>query len=286
MLFIMIFQNYYVTLPLYTFSLLHMRLHPTSWRGALLGLCLAVTQSCSHHSDDLPVPAPTKATTDLLAESSGTCMDWYNGATGEYITTTGYCGGSSAPPMYVPPTGSGGDSGGPTGTSGGGGTRGSLARLTSTFTYASTTDSEEPDLPSDCGSWQFRAVTSNGYLACGVKNIEIDLLSDYYVDDQTHGISLNIYKANLFFEMPARYSPGEAATLCARIKDEVEELLEEKYRYEYPPDIAQTINSAFIREMTNRITPLGGRVTSTPRYSNTPVAEYSHTFLPNNGGCS
>ncbi|HEX8350601.1 MAG TPA: hypothetical protein VF598_11605 [Hymenobacter sp.] len=122
-------------------------------------------------------------------------------------------------------------------------------------------------------------------MACGVKNIEIDLLSQYYKADGTEGIALNYYKANLFFEMPSRYSPGEAATICAQIKDEVEEALENKYRYTYPPEIAQTINSTFIREMTNRITLFGGRVTQTARYPNTPVAQYAHTFLPNNGGC-
>jgi hypothetical protein len=153
------------------------------------------------------------------------------------------------------------------------------------FTPSSTPESSDPDLPSDCASWQFAAVGPNGYMACGVTGIEIDLLSQHRLDDGTTGIGLNRYLANLYFEMPPRYAPGEAAMICAQIKDEVEELLENRYRYEYPPNIAQTINSTFVREMTNRITPYGGRITGTARYPNTPVAAYQHTFLPNNGGC-
>lgn len=129
------------------------------------------------------------------------------------------------------------------------------------------------------------AVGPSGYMACGVTGIEIDLLSQFRNADGSLGVALNLYKANLFFEMPPRYTPGEAATICAQIKDEVEELLEDLYRNESPPEIAQTINSTFIREMSSRVAAYGGRITQTARYPNTPVGPYGHTMLPNNGGC-
>lgn len=151
-----------------------------------------------------------------------------------------------------------------------------------TYTY---NDTVEPDLPSDCNSWQFRAVGPSGYMACGVRDIEIDLLSQYTRADGTQGVALNVYKATLYFEMPPRYTPGEAATICADLKDEVEEYLEGLYANQYPPDIAQTINSTFIREMTAGLAPYGGRVTLTPRYANIPMNNYQHSFLPHTGPC-
>jgi hypothetical protein len=237
---------------------------------------------------------PTTPDDPPVAEGEATCVvqsctDWYSGSSGEFIATTctyelepcdgGSGGGGNG--------GSGnGNNGGGSGGGGGGGNGGGVTEEPPIdFETTPTTATVEPDLPSDCRSWQFRAVGPSGYLACGVTGVEIDLLSQYRLADGTEGIGLNVYYANLYFEMPPRYSPGEAATLCAQIKDEVEEILEERYRNQYPPDIAQTINSTFIREMTTRVARLGGRVTQTPRYRNTPVNQYSHTFLPNNGGC-
>jgi hypothetical protein len=183
--------------------------------------------------------------------------------------------------------GSGVGGGGGDGSGGGGGSSGDGGVSDNGVLYSEpTAETVEPDLPSDCSSWNFRAVGPSGYMACGVTDIEVDLLSQFRNADGTQGAGINYYQANLFFEMPPHYTPGQAATICAQIKDEVEELLEDRYRYSYPPDIAQTINSLFIREMQARISRFGGRITQTAQYPNTPVSQYQHTFSPNNGGCS
>lgn len=191
-----------------------------------------------------------------------------------HSSVTNTCGGYGGP----------GDPGDPGDTGGGGdGTDDGGPFDPGIFTTEPAT--ADPDLPSDCGSWQFQRVGPSGYMACGVTGIEIDLLSQFQNADGSPNVSLNVYRANLFFEMPARYTPGEAATICAQIKDEVEEFLEDLYRNQSPPQIAQSINSTFIREMRSRVASVGGRVTQTAQYPNTPVGPYGHTFLPNNGGC-
>lgn len=191
-------------------------------------------------------------------------------------TTEQQCDGSGSGPDPGPGPGDGGGSG--SGDDGGPYDPG-------TFVITDRAATDDPDFPSDCSSWQFQAVGPSGYMACGVTGIEIDLLSQFQNPDGSYGLALNLYKANLFFEMPPRYSPGEAATICAQIKDQVEEILEDAYRNQYPPDIALTINARFIREMGTRIAAYGGRITQRPQYPNTPVGPYGHTILPNNGGC-
>ncbi len=143
----------------------------------------------------------------------------------------------------------------------------------------------EPDLRSDCNSWQFRAVGPSGYMACGVRNMEVDILFRYNNPDGSFGAGIGIYKGNLYFEMPPRYTPGEAATICANAKDEVEEELEQQYGNSYPPDIAATINTAFYNKMAAKLRPYGGRITRTPNYPNTPVAAYAHS-LTGGGNCN
>lgn len=227
--------------------------------------------SCRDYNGNYVVSGTMTSGQNYCPEPGQEPCSEYWGATWSQTSSERYeqCYGQEDPPP--PPTDP---------TDGGSGSDGN-----DTFTFYPTNETVEPDLPSDCASWQFRSVGPSGYMACGVTGIEIDLISQYRRADGVEGISFNIYTANLFFEMPPRYAPGEAAMLCAQIKDEVEEFLEEKYRYDYPPDIAQTINSTFIREMTSRVTRLGGRVTQTAQYPNTPVSTYQHTFLPNNGGC-
>lgn len=144
---------------------------------------------------------------------------YYNLYTGEIISQE-YVGRS----CVAGNTGSGDSGSGGTGGGGSGGDGGAGSGAGGyTFTSTPTDATAEPDFPSDCGSWKFQAVGPSGYLACGVTGIEIDLLSQYQRADGTHGIGYNIYHANLYFEMPPRYSPGQAATACAEIKDEVEE---------------------------------------------------------------
>jgi hypothetical protein len=85
--------------------------------------------------------------------------------------------------------------------------------------------------------------------------------------------------------MPGRYPAGEAATICATLKQRAEKFIEEKYAITGPPTMAVTLENDFINEMTRLLQLLGGRVTRTARYPNTPIAPYGTTILPNNGGC-
>jgi hypothetical protein len=146
-------------------------------------------------------------------------------------------------------------------------------------------DTPEPDLRSDCNSWQFRAVGPGGYMACGVRDLEVDILFRYNNPDGSFGAGIGVYEGNLYFEMPPRYTPGQAATICANAKDEVEEELEQQYGNSYPPDIVATINTAFYNKMVAKLRPYGGRITRTPNYPNTPVATYAHS-LTGGGNCN
>ncbi|MGI4821327.1 MAG: hypothetical protein ACRYFV_08965 [Janthinobacterium lividum] len=76
------------------------------------------------------------ATTNMASPIGATCLDWYSGETGKYITTTGDCsygGGGDVPPVYTGGGGpAGGGSPGPSGYGGGGGGGSSNTSITAT----------------------------------------------------------------------------------------------------------------------------------------------------------
>lgn len=224
-----------------------------------------------------------------------TCIDWYDGNTGEYITTTGDCsgGGTGGEPPYTGGGGSGPGGyypGGGGGWGGGGSTSTTGSTSDGSYIFRSTSTKSTNAPPADCSSWQFRSVGPSGYMACGLSDVRIDIISEY--TDASGRIHFEYFnfgfdKYNLYFEMPPAYQIGQAATLCARLKDQAEAYIESKYGSSpmngINPDV---IANDFYARLAYLMQGVGGRLSKSANYPNTPVRNYQETLYPDNGGCS
>lgn len=184
-----------------------------------------------------------------------------------------------------------GDSGGSTGggdTSGGGGSSGD-GGVTPNGYYGteSTSDTEDTILPADCASWPFTAVGPSGYMACGVSDIKVDVLSQYVDASGVYHLEYTFFIFNtLYFEMPPSFTPGQAAAIAARNKDLAEDFVEGKFGSSGARASATQIESAFYNKLSGLMANYGGRLSRQPNYPNIQTGEYSFTFLPGNGGCN
>ena len=149
-----------------------------------------------------------------------------------------------------------------------------------------TNDTKDNSPPADCDSWPFRGVGPSGYMACGVADIRIDVFSQYMGSDGNFHAEYVYFvfdQSPLFFEMPPSYTPGQAATLCAALKDRAERFVENKFGSSSVPPIGSVIESAFYNYLAGLMRTAGGRLSRTPNYPNTPIGVYSETLFP--GGC-
>jgi len=144
--------------------------------------------------------------------------------------------------------------------------------------------------PADCGSWRFQRVGPSGYMACGISDVRFDILSTF--NDGSGRTRLEYFNYgfesyNLYFEMPPVYSPGQAATLCAQLKDQAEQHVENLYGGgAIPAANADVVANEFYSYLASLMQSVGGRLAKRANYPNTPVSSYSETLFPNNGGCS
>jgi hypothetical protein len=142
----------------------------------------------------------------------------------------------------------------------------------------------DPDLNSDCYSWNFKTVGPNGYQACGVSKIDVDRF-DAYID--ANGIDWYVRESfempTVYFEMPGIYTAGQAASICAGFTDLAEKAYEDIYR-NLPPLQQAAARLAFLNILKSYIEPIGGRVTLQPNYSNLPIRNLSKVAF-GNGNC-
>ena len=180
--------------------------------------------------EEIMVSASANAKSNEGDEIAGTnllpaCYDvYYNLDTGEVLDRVFIgkrCDGGDPNP---PTTGGGTPSSG-----GGGSTSGSSSE--GEWTTTATTDTYNKTPPADCGSWLFIPVGPSGYQACGVANMRISVLAIFRDNSGKVGVDYFRYKFKnpIFFEMPSRYSSGEAATICADLKDKAEKFIQGKY---------------------------------------------------------
>lgn len=146
-------------------------------------------------------------------------------------------------------------------------------------------DEQDPDLNSDCYSWNFKTVGPNGYQACEVNKIDVDRY-DAYVDANGQAIFIteSFEMPTVYFEMPGRFSAGEAASLCAGFTDDAEDTYENIYRNQ-PPLQTAAAYLAYLNILKTFIEPVGGRVTLIPNYPNLPIRNLSKVAF-GNGNCN
>lgn len=92
----------------------------------------------------------------------------------------------------------------------------------------------------------------------------------------------------LYFEYPhirangEVITPGQAAQICASLRDDAEKLLETGLGNKAPLPLEVMFNS-YINLLDGMLRPLGGRVTREPHYPGIPVNPLKKGFT--NGGC-
>lgn len=145
-------------------------------------------------------------------------------------------------------------------------------------------EDKDPDLNSDCYSWNFKAVGPSGYLSAGVNNIDIDRY-DAYVNSNGELIltSESFTMPTLYYEMPDRYTPGQAASQCAILTDLAEDEYELIYRNK-PPLGKADAEIAFLKILNSFFHPLGGRVVLQFNYPNIAIRNISKVPF-GNGNC-
>lgn len=160
-----------------------------------------------------------------------------------------------------------------------------------TMTIVQTNSSVDPDLNSDCKSWQFSSAGPEGnYQVCAVSGIDFDFTTTYVDSKGKTRLEYVYYQfRTLYFEFPRKredgtfITSGQAATINAAVKDLAEEAIEERFGNQ-PPPLGITMEQAFINELRAKLLPFGGRVTTLPNYPNTIVSNYSKTVI-GNGYC-
>jgi len=155
------------------------------------------------------------------------------------------------------------------------------------------TSSEEndPDLKSDCGSWKYTPVGPNGnYQACGVSKIDLDYITTYTDTNGKLRVDYIYYKFNvpIFFEFPRIRSNGfvvsstEAATISANLRDRAEKALEERLGYMANPG-GTVIENAYLEILGGLLAPFGGRVSRNSNYGTVPISPLKKGLF--GGGC-
>ncbi|MGK6353076.1 hypothetical protein [Parapedobacter sp. DT-150] len=148
----------------------------------------------------------------------------------------------------------------------------------------------DPDLPSNCDSWEYQPVSGGVYQACGVRNLRFDYITEYM---EGNNLKIEYYRGTftktLYFEFPRVRANGsiisekEAARLTAQIKDVAEEILESHVEASPPPKNTFESNAMidrFYNILQSKMAEHGGRVSKTNHYGTSKIKDYSKSVVP------
>lgn len=153
------------------------------------------------------------------------------------------------------------------------------------------TEEADPDLKSDCNSWQYIPVGPDGdYQSCGVTGIDLDYITSYLGSDGNPHVAYIYYKFTvpIYFEFPHKRKDGsivsssQAAVISAQLRDEAEKLLEDRLGSRPNPG-GTVMENAYLEILRGLLAPFGARVSRTPNYGTVPIKPFKKGFR--GGGC-